>query len=499
MEENGKRIEETGSQRGVSLSRRIVKAMGVFGGVQVLTMLFSLIRIKLLAIFVGPAGVGLLGILNSTLDMTYSATSLSLRNSSVRDIAAEGDERHRRSIIAVLRRWSLLVGALGLLVVLVASPLFSLSAFKSTAYTWAFLAVAVVMMFNALADGEKAVLQGTGQLRYLASSQVWGAALGLAACIPLFYFLKDDGIVPAVIACSALAALAMWCYGRKAVPYSLRADVPWRDTWRVGRSFVKLGFFMMLSTFMGFLANYLFVMWLTHSGGVNTVGLYQAGYTIVDKYAGLIFTAMAVEYYPRLACVVADKLKAAEYVSRQIGVTMVVMLPVVVIMMLLASPIVAILYSEKFMAAVPLVVIALSGSLFRVVSWSMAYYILARGSGKLYFVTETLSAIATLVVNIAGYHYGGLAGLGYAYVGGQIAYVIITFVCCRFYYQLRLGGKVWLVTAVALAASGAVMWAVTAGAWWLAIAVAVIASAASAVTLWKMIKGQPRTDYNSQN
>lgn len=353
MEENGKRIEETGSQRGVSLSRRIVKAMGVFGGVQVLTMLFSLIRIKLLAIFVGPAGVGLLGILNSTLDMTYSATSLSLRNSSVRDIAAEGDERHRRSIIAVLRRWSLLVGALGLLVVLVASPLFSLSAFKSTAYTWAFLAVAVVMMFNALADGEKAVLQGTGQLRYLASSQVWGAALGLAACIPLFYFLKDDGIVPAVIACSALAALAMWCYGRKAVPYSLRADVPWRDTWRVGRGFVKLGFFMMLSTFMGFLANYLFVMWLTHSGGVNTVGLYQAGYTIVDKYAGLIFTAMAVEYYPRLACVVADKLKAAEYVSRQIGVTMVVMLPVVVIMMLLASPIVAILYSEKFMAAVP--------------------------------------------------------------------------------------------------------------------------------------------------
>lgn len=487
MEEAEKVIESTPVKGGTKLTRHIMKAMGVFGGVQVLTMLFSLIRVKLLAVFAGTAGVGLLGIINSSIDMTYSATSLSLRNSSVRDIASEADDRHRHTIIAVLRRWSLIVGCLGLLVVLIASPLYSKAAFGSTDFTWIFVAVSIVMLFTALADGEKAVLQGLGKLKPLASSQIWGAALGLVACVPLFYFLRIDGIVPAVIACAATAAFAMWWFGRKAEPYSLRADVPWRDTWRVGRSFVKLGFFMMLSTFMGFLANYLFVMWLTHKGGINAVGLYQAGYTIVEKYAGLIFAAMAVEYYPRLACVIGSSRRTALYVSKQINVTIAVLLPVVVMMALFSSIIVELLYSKDFVAVVPFVTIALMGTILKAVSWSMAYVILAKGSGIVYFISETLSAVATLTINILGYHYGGLEGLGYAYIGGYLAYTAITYIVCRFYYKMKPHPSVWLYAGIAIAVCAFQMVAMLLHIRWAAILVAVAVGGAVVVWVWKTL------------
>ena len=63
--------------------RRIVKATGLFGGVQVINILCSLVKTKLIAVWLGAEGVGLIGLYNTTVDMMTSLTGLGLRNSSV--------------------------------------------------------------------------------------------------------------------------------------------------------------------------------------------------------------------------------------------------------------------------------------------------------------------------------------------------------------------------------------------------------------------------------
>ena len=75
------------------VSKVVLKAMGIFGGVQVLNILCSLIRNKLVAMWIGPAGVGLFGIFNQALEMLNTATNLGVRNSSVRDISQAEEKR----------------------------------------------------------------------------------------------------------------------------------------------------------------------------------------------------------------------------------------------------------------------------------------------------------------------------------------------------------------------------------------------------------------------
>lgn len=41
---------------------KVIKAMGIFGGVQSLQILCSVIRTKLVAVWIGPAGVGLIAL-----------------------------------------------------------------------------------------------------------------------------------------------------------------------------------------------------------------------------------------------------------------------------------------------------------------------------------------------------------------------------------------------------------------------------------------------------
>ena len=66
---------------------------------------------------------------------------------------------------------------------------------------------------------------------------------------------------------------------------------------------VLLGIYMTVSGFVVTLFNYLFIAWMNARGGMADVGYYQAGYNLMNRYFGLIFTAMGMEFYPRLAAV----------------------------------------------------------------------------------------------------------------------------------------------------------------------------------------------------
>ena len=59
-----------------SIYKRIVNATSLFGGVQVINMLCSLIRNKVIAILLGAEGVGLIGLFNSAIEMVSSMTNL---------------------------------------------------------------------------------------------------------------------------------------------------------------------------------------------------------------------------------------------------------------------------------------------------------------------------------------------------------------------------------------------------------------------------------------
>ena len=70
-----------------NIYRTIVKATGLFGGTQVFTILCSIIKTKLVAVWLGAEGVGIIGLYNNTVEMISSLTRLGIGTSSVRDLS----------------------------------------------------------------------------------------------------------------------------------------------------------------------------------------------------------------------------------------------------------------------------------------------------------------------------------------------------------------------------------------------------------------------------
>lgn len=69
------------------LSARVVKALGIFGSIQLITMICSVVRTKLVAVWIGTAGVGIISLYNATLDLIKFLASLDINQCAVPEIA----------------------------------------------------------------------------------------------------------------------------------------------------------------------------------------------------------------------------------------------------------------------------------------------------------------------------------------------------------------------------------------------------------------------------
>ena len=162
---------------------KILKALSIFGGVQVVTILCSIVRTKLVAIWLGPVGVGLISIYNQTIDLFSSTTQLNLRQSAVRDLSESRSAPDR--VVGTVRILALLLGIAGTVLMLLASPLLGFAAFSDFSHTLPFVILAPVMLLSSVASGEWAVMQGLDRLKRLAKSTLYAA---LQTAIPYCCF-----------------------------------------------------------------------------------------------------------------------------------------------------------------------------------------------------------------------------------------------------------------------------------------------------------------------
>ncbi len=416
--------------------RQILRSTSVFGGVQVFSMLVSLVRSKAIALLIGPAGMGIAGLLNTAISVISNATSLGLETSAVRQIA-QVDPRDRGALaktVSVLRKIVWITGAAGALVVAALSPWLSEITFGHGGHTGSFLWIAATLLFRQLSNGQLAVLQGLQKIKLLARANLAGNLAGLLISLPLYYYWGIDAIVPAIVVSSASALLFSWYFARKVSVDRVR--IPARQVFREGRAMLVLGILLSLSALAASTVSYIIHLYISRTGGLVHAGFYSAGFLLLNTYMGMVFSSMGTDYLPRLAALGDDFAQIRESVSRQATVAVLAITPVIVLFVALCKPIIRILFAEPFSAIVPMVLFGVAGMLFRAVSWSVGYVMLARGDSPMFIRTAFFFNALFLALHVAGYRFFGLAGLGAAFAVHYFLHMVILAVLAKKRYLI---------------------------------------------------------------
>ena len=413
-----------------------MKATSLFGGVQVFNILISIIRSKFVAILLGPEGMGIMGLLTSTTNLISNMTNFGLGTSAVKDIAAahgSGNKNRIELVVSVVKKIVWITGILGLLITAVFSPWLSQLTFGNKDYTLAFIWLSITLLFNQLSSGQLVVIQGLRKLKYLAKANLTGSFLGLFITIPLYYFWGIDGIVPGIIGTSIISLLMSWYYSGKVRINKVSLSLS--DTLSESKNMLSLGFMISLSGLLGVGASYIVRIFISRTGGVDQVGLYNAGFAIINTYVGLIFKAMATDYYPRLSAIAKDNRQSTQVINQQAEIAILIMAPILIIFLIFINWVVILLYSKKFIEVNTMIHWAALGMFFKAVSWSVAFILLAKGASKLFFWNELIANIYILGLNITGYHLWGLTGLGISFAVAYLIYTIQVYLVSKIKFE----------------------------------------------------------------
>lgn len=436
----------------ISSHKSILKSTGVFGFIQIFKIIVNVIGSKCIAIFLGPIGIGTLGLLNSVISIITSITNFGFNIISVREISvsqAENDKEKLSESLYLMHRWAIIIGLFGGFVSIVFSKVLSQLTFGTNEYYYWFIILSVNFILTSVTSSKVAILQSFRMMKSIAISTVLSSVLITICTIPLYYYFKLNGILLVVIL-SALINLSIYFYFTRKIKIE-NLKYTFSEIIYKGKPIIKLGFLLSINLIFGYLCTYIIKMYLKHNGiSVAILGFYEVSIVVLTSYVGLIFNAMGTDFYPRLTSIQNNKNMVNQLVNDQVEVGLLVATPLLLLFYLLAPNILVWLYSDEFLPVLDILKAGIFAVIVKLVIWPLAFIILAKGENKLYFRQEILGDFLNVFSTILFFNYFGLKGIGIATVLNYSIYGLVVYFVLNKKFQFNFRRNTLLLIIVSL-------------------------------------------------
>ena len=337
-----------------SAYRRIVSSTAIFGSAQILNILVNIIRGKLVAYILHSAGMGIASIFTSAANTIQQFALMGLNMSAVPSISQANNDADPQVLaftIRLVRRIVLLASLLGLIVTVVLSPVLAHTSFNDQSYIPYFILLSLSVFFNVMGTGEMAVMQGLRRYKLLAFCSVVPPLCGLLLSVPIYFIWGIQGIVPAMIVVNLVYFVVIRMLSYRNKQSAPQEHISMKTMWTQGRGIIKFGAIMTFGSLLGTLTTYALIAFISNVGSIEDVGFYQASNVITSQYTGLVFTAMATDYYPHLSSLVKTNMREAfRVINQQTEIIMLIIAPLASILILTAPLAIRILLTEEFLS-----------------------------------------------------------------------------------------------------------------------------------------------------
>ena len=399
--------------------RQILRSSSIIGGASMVNIMIGLVRMKAVALLLGPAGVGLIGLFTNLVALASNVAGLGFGNVGTRQIAEAAGQGDPQRIAAARRAllWGTMALAMGgalllwLLRDVLAAHVLS-DPLLAPQVGWLSLAVALTVA----AASQNALLNGLRRIGDIARVQMGSALLATAAGLAAIAWLGVAGVVAFVIA----VPLATFVLGHWYVSRLPRVQAPVSDLRALSaqwRTMAKLGSAFMVAGLAGVAGQLVVRTMVQRDLGADALGQFQAAWAISMTYIGFVLGAMGTDFYPRLTAIIRDREAVNRLVNEQTEVALLLATPVLLAMLALAPWVIRLLYTAEFAEAASVLRWQVLGDFLKVASWPLGFILLAAGAGRTFMLTEWVAMGGFVLFTWIGLPLIGVKATGVAFVG----------------------------------------------------------------------------------
>lgn len=418
----------------------VLKYTSIFGGVQGMVILMSVVRTKLTSYLLGPIGFALMGVYMNVSEFVNSTSNMGFPFASVRrlsELFETGDETAVLHLIRVIRTWCCWIAMLGAVLCLAGSHWLGMWFGRDTDISaWNIALLVPMIMSLAITAGEVSILKGTRRLKRVASISFLAALTTLAVTVPLFWALSTRGIVLA-LDLSTMAIMAVHLYFSVSI-YPWQVSLCSRSIFHDGWELIRVGLPYALAAIAGAGMALTLPALMIRYGSLEDVGLYRVGYGLMVTYAGVVFTAFEADYFPRLSAVCHDMEKRDHTINQQMRVCLLLITPMLIALVTAMPLVIRLLNTPAFLPATNMAVCASFYMFLRSITVPIGYTSLACGDSVLYLLMEVVYDIVSLGIIFGGYHLYGLTGAGVGLSLSALFDLLLIGLTYGHYYHVRL-------------------------------------------------------------
>lgn len=394
----------------------------LFGSIGALKIAINIIQTKIIAIILGPSGIGLIDLINSISNTIGTFVNLGIGTTGVKEISiSENNSKIEIAYtIKVIRIIVICSSIIGLILFMTLFPILSNFKIFNNNYIMIII-IGFSLMFNQIAAGYFTILQGLQKFKFLAKISIISTIINLAVSYFIYLILEVNGIAIVFLLNSVFSVIISYIFYKKLKINNLKLKKKY--LFCKTKKLLSFGFILTLTGLIPLLFSYFFKIIIAKEG-IQILGLYTAGYAIVNMYSNVVFTSMSSDYLPRLSNVINIKEKYIEVVNKQSEIAIIIFSPIILFFIVYSKALIKILYSSKFETIDSLLILISLGTFFKMLSYPIATILIAKGEKRTFFINELFYNIYNFIIGVIFFKKYGLIGLGLSFILSYLFYFI---------------------------------------------------------------------------
>lgn len=387
-------------------------------------MLSGLVINKAVSVYIGPAGLAVIGQFQNFSQLVLIAAQGAINNGVVKYTAEYGKESEKlpslfSTSIRISFTTSIVVGC----ILAIFSNFFSLKILDDVQYQFVFIIFGFTIILFVLNGLFLSIINGLKEIKSYIKINIIQSIYSLIFTSLLIYFFGLKGALIALATNQSIIFFITLFMLRKHEVITWKKLTSSFDR-KISKNLFSYSAMAITSAIMVPSSQFIIRDYIGTTQGLDQAGYWQGVWYISTTYLMIVTTALSTYYLPRLS-----EITSKQELKKEILQGYKILLPIVIvcglIIYLLRDFIIYLLFSDSFAPMKPLFTWQIVGDVFKIASWLLAYVMLAKSMTKMFIISEVFFAITLVILSYIFISIDGTIGATYAYCLNYIIYFLV--------------------------------------------------------------------------
>ena len=401
----------------------LIKTSVLTGISTVIKLVSAFVINKVIALYIGPAGLAIVGQLQSFTSIITTFSNGAISSGIVKYTAEYQDIEEKKKIFSSSIVISLICSLIISIFLFTFSGYLSELILKDIQYSSVFIIFGATIFLFALNMVLISILNGQKEIKKYVLVNIAGSIFSLVFTSILIMQLNLMGALYAMVLNQSVMFFVTLAFVIKSSWFKLEYFKQGLDKESLSK-LSKYSLMAIVSALTVPVSHLIIREYIGENLGWDSAGYWQGIWYISTMYLMLVTTTLGVYYLPRLSEIQDNKELRKEIFSGYKIIMPIVILASLIIF-LLKEYVILIAFSKDFMPMMELFAWQLMGDVIKIASWLLAYLMLAKAMTKVFIYTEVLFSALFVGLSILFVDKFGLVGITYAYALNYLLYLVM--------------------------------------------------------------------------